>query len=118
LFLVREVELDAVGVVEEEAVGSAASFASAHREHERYGGVDVLEGSGVSRRRVHVPEDLVRVRFLKAAGPLAAPEIPFALLAPLVQPYRIPQRRREGTCPRSLYDAHPELLIVGGELCP
>src|SRR5919112_2244318 len=107
----RQVELDAVGVVEEETVGPAAY----KRDRERDRGVDVVEGGGVPSRGIYVPEDLVRARFIEAAGSLPAPEVPLALFALLVQSNRAPQRGREYVRLRQLDDAHPELLVIGGE---
>jgi hypothetical protein len=52
--LAGEVHLDAVGVVEEQAV----SVAVGEREHEGDGGVEVVVGGGVPGGRIHVPEHL------------------------------------------------------------
>ena len=112
LVLQREVELDPVGVVEEEAVGLAVR----DREGERDGAVEVVEGGGVPQRRVDVVEDLVGARLLQPARPLAAPEVPFSCLSPLVEPHRTTQGFREDVGPRGLDGAHPELFVVDGEL--
>ena len=112
LILQREVELDPVGVVEEEAVGLAVR----HREGEGDGAVEVVEGGGVPQRRVDVVEDLVRACLLQPARPLAAPEVPFSRLSPLVQPHRTTEGLREDVGIRGLDGAHPELFVVHREL--
>ncbi len=112
LVLQRQVELDPVRVVEEEAVGHAVR----QGEGERDGAVEVVEGGRVPQRRVHVVEDLVRACLLQPARPLPAPEVPLALLAFLVQPDRAPEGLAEDVGPRRLDRAHPQLLVVHREL--
>jgi hypothetical protein len=101
-----------VGVVEEETMGLAVR----NREGERDGAVEVVEGGGVPERRVDVVENLVRTCLLQPARPLAAPEVPFSLLSPLVEPYRTTQGFREDVGPRGLDGTHPENLIIHREL--
>src|SRR5215212_4504991 len=110
--LQREVELDPVGVVEEESLGPAVH----HGEGERDGAVEVVEGGGVPERRIDVVEDLVRSGLLQPARPLAAAEVSFSRLAPLVQPYRATEGLREHVGIGGLDGAHPELNIVYSEL--
>jgi hypothetical protein len=93
-----EVDLDARGAVEQQPVG--APFAQ--REHERDRRVEVVERGGVPRRRIDVPEHLVRARLLEPGRPLAAAEEPLAGLAALDQP-------------RPGIERHPAPGVVGRE---
>ena len=96
-----EVDLDPAGVVEQQPVGAAV----AQREHERDRRVEVVEGCGVARRRVDVPEHLVRAGLLEPARALAATEEPLARRAALDQP-------------RPGFEPHAQLGVVGGEHRP
>ena len=87
-----EVDLDAVRVVEEDAVRPPV----AQREHERDRRVEVVLRGAVAARRVDVPEHLPRPGLLEPARPLAAAEEARVRGPQVVHPHRRPDQRRRG----------------------
>ena len=85
----RQVEADAVGVVEKES----PSVSVVHDQGKRGRGVQVVLVVGVAHWRVRVPEILPGAGLLQSAGPLAAGEETFAFFSFFVEPHRLSEPR-------------------------
>jgi hypothetical protein len=109
-----QVDLDAVRVVEEDAVRSPV----AQREHERDRRVEVVLRGAVAARRVDVPEQLPRRRLLEPARALAAAEEARMGGAQVVHPHRWPDLRRGvgvGLAAPQVHVVHQHRPVAVGE---